>query len=328
MATSVTNRDAGRRGRCLVTGAGGFIGSALLPHLRIHGWTVRGSSRLPLESVAELVAVGELNSGTDWRKALDGCDVVVHAAARAHQLRDNAAEPLTEFRRVNVDATMALAAQAIEAGVRRFVFISSIGVNGNINTAGPFTEDQVPAPSADYAVSKLEAEQGLLHLLSDSDTELVILRPTLVYAAHAPGNFARLLRIVAAGFPLPLGGVRNRRSLLALENLLDFIGLCCERPEAAGQLFVVADGEDLSTPELIRCLAGGMHRPARLWPCPDAVLRLGAQVLGRQSMYQQLCGDLQVDIGKACRVLGWSPPLPARSALHAAGRHYLESFTA
>ncbi|TLM67924.1 MAG: NAD-dependent epimerase/dehydratase family protein [Deltaproteobacteria bacterium] len=323
-ATASSPGAPAKRGTCLVTGAGGFIGSALIEQLRAAGWAVRGSVR-DAAAGEGLVAVGELGPDTDWRPALAGCDVVVHAAARAHRLREEAADPLAEFRRVNVAATLALAAQAQAAGVRRFVFISSIGVNGSINTAGPFSEEQPPAPAAAYAVSKLEAEEGLRRLLAGSGMELVILRPTLVYAARAPGNFARLLRIVAAGLPLPLAGVRNRRSLLALENLLDFIGLCCERPEAAGQLFVVADGEALSTPELIRCLAAGMGRPARLWPCPDRVLRLGAQLTGRLAIYQQLCGDLEVDIGKARRLLAWSPPHEAHGALQQAARHYLEN---
>jgi nucleoside-diphosphate-sugar epimerase len=312
-------------GRCLVTGAGGFIGGALTSHLRTAGWAVRGSVRSAAVSGTDLVAVGDLGAETDWRAALADCDVVVHAAARAHRLREDAADPLAEFRRVNVAGALALATQAMALGVRRFVFLSSIGVNGHVNTAGPFTEEQVPSPAAAYAVSKLEAEQGLRQLLAGSGTELVILRPTLVYAAQAPGNFARLLRLVRSGLPLPLAGVHNRRNLLALENLLDFIRICIEQPEAAGQLFLVADREALSTPELIRCLAEGMQRPARLWPCPEVILKLGAQATGRQSMYQQLCGDLQVNISKAYRLLGWTPPFEARSALQAAGRRYLET---
>lgn len=299
-----------------------------MEHLRATGWPVRGAVRTLSGPREDLFAVGDVGPETNWRQALAGCDVVIHAAARAHRLRDEAIDPLGEFRRINVAGTLALAAQSVECGVRRFVFISSIGVNGNINKTGPFTEDQTPEPVADYAVSKLEAEDGLRRLLAGSGVELVILRPTLVYAAHAPGNFARLLRIVRAGVPLPLAGVRNRRSMLALENLLDFITLCLERPEAADQLFVVADERALSTPELIRCLAAGMRQPARLWPCPELVLRLGARLTGRTAMYQQLCGDLRVDIGKSRRVLGWSPPYEACTALQAAARLYLEKCSA
>lgn len=311
--------------RCLVTGANGFVGGALMKHLEAAGCSIRGSVRSPVQPSGNLVGVAALGPDTDWQQALAGCSVVVHTAGRAHQLRDAAENPLAEFRRVNVDGTLALATQSLEMGVRRFIFISSIGVNGLLNRNGPFTEEQVPAPAAAYAVSKLEAEEGLRRLLTGSSMELVILRPTLVYAAHAPGNFARLLHFVKSGVPLPLAGVHNRRSLLALENLLDFIALCMKRPEAAGHLFVVADGQDLSTPELIRSLAEGMQRPARLWPCPDGLLRLGAKMAGRSSMYQQLCGNLQVDIGKARKLLGWVPPLETRAALREAGRQYLEN---
>jgi nucleoside-diphosphate-sugar epimerase len=240
-------------------------------------------------------------------------------------LRDGVNDPLAEFRRVNVDASLALATQSLQLGVRRFIFISSIGVNGDQSSNEPLTEEQAPNPVTPYGISKQEAEEGLRRLLTGTGTELVILRPPLVYAATAPGNFARLLHLVKAGVPLPLASVDNRRSFLALENLLDFIERCIDHPAASGQLFVVADGEDLATSELIRCLAEGMQRPPRLWPCPESILKFAAKLSGRASTYQQLCGNLQVNIDKARRLLDWSPPLEARQALRRAGWNYVQA---
>lgn len=313
--------------KILVTGATGFIGRALLDRLRedpiFSVSAVVRHLRAPLPSDVRVHEVGNLSASTDLREALAKVDVVIHAAARAHVLREEASNPLTEFRRVNVDATLNLARQAAEAGVKRFIFISSIGVNGAETLAEPFSELSPPAPVADYAVSKYEAEQALLQLLQTTRTELVIIRPPLVYGPDAPGNFGRLLRLVASGLPLPLGRISNRRSLIARENLVDFIVTCISHPKAAGEVFLVSDGDDLSTTELVRQLAKGMGKSLLLLPVPTSALKFAATLLGRQNVYQQLCGSLRIDSTKARTVLNWSPPVSANEALRRVAHHYV-----
>lgn len=313
--------------KILVTGATGFIGRALLDRLRADPvFDVSAVVRhwLPsLPSDIQVHEVGDLNASTDLRGALTKVDVVIHAAARAHVLREEASNPLTEFRRVNVDATLNLARQAAEAGVKRFIFISSIGVNGAETLDEPFSEISLPAPVTDYAISKYEAEQALQQLLQTMRMELVIIRPPLVYGPDAPGNFGRLLRLVASGLPLPLGGISNRRSLIARENLVDFIITCVSHPKAAGEVFLVSDGQDLSTTELVRQLAKGMGKRLLLLPVPTGMLKFAATMLGRQSVYQQLCGSLRVDSGKARAVLNWTPPLSVNEALRKTAAHFV-----
>ncbi len=313
-------------GRCLITGASGFVGRHLFQRMDLLGLPVRGASRQALGATGDWVQVDVRGGSTDWRAALLDCDSVVHAAGRAHVLKEQACDPLALFREANVDVTLALAEQALMMGVKRFVFISSIGVSGNVTSTGqPFTEQQRPQPHAPYAVSKLEAEQALTRLLAGTSMELVIVRPPLVYASHAPGNFARLLGLVHRRLPLPFGSVENARSMVALENLVDFLMCCLRHPSAAGQTFLVADGEDLSTAELIRVLADGMGHTPRLVPVPTALLALGARLTGRMSMYQQLCLSLQVDTSKARSLLGWRPPVCARTALRQTSRNWYDS---
>lgn len=306
---------------CLVTGANGFIGSELMTYLPARGVLVRGAVRQISGGKGDYSQVSGLGADTDWRDALQGCDVVVHAAGRAHVLNDPIDDQLALFRQVNVAGTLALARQALAMGIRRFVFISSIGVNG-IRNVRAFTEEDIPAPVAPYAQSKLEAELGLQALVEGQPMELVIIRPPLVYAAHAPGNFARLLRLVAMGVPLPLAYLRNQRSMIALENLVSLIHLCVTHSKAAGELFLAADGEDVSTPELLRVLAQGMGRSPRLWPMPTGLLALGARLSGKQALYTQLCDSLRIDAVKARHVLGWQPPRRALEALLESGRRY------
>ncbi len=310
--------------RCpvLVTGASGFVGSAVVRQQAQHGWPVRaavrrvaaGSASVPT-AATEVVQVGDLAADTDWRAALQGMQAVVHCAARVHVLRETSSDPLAEFRRVNVAGTLALARQAVQAGVRRFVFISSIGVNGAETQVLPFSADDVPAPHSPYAVAKHEAELALQALAADTGLELVVIRPPLVYGPGAPGNFARLVGAVRRGLPLPLGAVHNLRSLVALPNLADLVTTCLAHPAAAGQTFLVSDGEDISTTALLRAVGLELGRPARLVPVPAALLARAARLLGQPQLAQQLFGSLQVDIGKTRALLGWAPVVSLSQAL-------------
>jgi nucleoside-diphosphate-sugar epimerase len=306
----------------LVTGASGFVGSAVVRQLAGQGWPVRAALRRAVAGLAWLpspgvqpVQVGDLAADTDWRGALHGVQGVVHCAARVHVLRETSCDPLAEFRRVNVQGTLALARQAVQAGVRRFVFISSIGVNGAQTLTRPFRADDVPAPHSPYAVAKHEAEQALQALAADSGLDLVVIRPPLVYGPGAPGNFARLVGAVQRGLPLPLGAVHNRRSLVALPNLADLVQTCLAHPAAAGQTFLVSDGEDISTTALLRAVGQALGRPARLLPVPASLLTGTARLLGRPQLAQQLCGSLQVDIDKTRSLLGWAPVVSVAQAL-------------
>lgn len=308
----------------LITGASGFVGSAVVVSLANHlNLTPRAAVRRgnhSLFATDDVVQVADLALDTDWTTALQNVDVVVHAAARAHVLKEDAADPLVEFRKTNVSGTLNLARQAVTAGVKRFVFISSIGVNGNQNDC-PFTEVDTNAPIEPYAVSKMEAEQGLRQLANESEMEVVIIRPPLVYGPNAPGNFGRLIRAVDRGISLPLGAIHNKRSLVALDNLVDLIVTCIEHPAAANQTFLAGDGEDLSTTELLQRMAKAMGKTARLIPVPAQVLKLGALLLGKRALAQRLCGSLQVDISKAKELLGWIPPISVDEGLRrAAGK--------
>jgi nucleoside-diphosphate-sugar epimerase len=310
----------------LVTGANGFIGRQLCSTLQTHNQQVRAlvrSNHHPVPGVTYVT--GELTDQAAVSSALLDVDCVIHLAGRAHQLNDTSASPLEDFRLVNRDATVALAKQCIAAGVRRFVFISSIGVNGSETIGSPFTEASVPAPHAPYAVSKWEAEVELQKLFSDSLTELVIIRPPLVYAAHAPGNFKRLLKLVSLGVPLPFGSVRNARSMISLHNLVDIIRLCTVHPQAAGEVFLVSDGKDLSLPEILDCLARGMSKRSRLLPVSVGLMMGFAGLAGKKSMVNQLCGSLVVDSTKARTLLGWVPSESSEDALIATGREYLSN---
>lgn len=311
--------------KILVTGGTGFIGSALLRRLAAEpDCDVTGSTRSQNHalSVAPLIPVGPANAATDWSAALQGVDVVIHVAAHLATCTRTDPNPMAELRRTNVDGTLALARQALAAGVRRFIFISSVGVNGSQITSTPFNELSIPAPCDDYAQSKLEAEQRLQKLLQGHPMDWVIIRPPLVYAGHAPRNFPRLMKWVQSGVPLPFAAVDNRRSMIALENLVDLITLCIKHPDAANELFMVSDGVDLSTAQMVRHLAEGMGCKARLLAVPEGLMRQAAKLLGREHRYSTLCGSLTVDSGKARRLLGWTPPLTPAEALINSGRDY------
>jgi nucleoside-diphosphate-sugar epimerase len=299
----------------LITGVTGLVGMSLARRL-----LADDDSRLLVVALRKCVqqwpdrvrpvVTGDLNSSTDWFCALDGVSVVVHSAARVHVMHDTVADPLTAFRNVNVDGTLNLARQAALAGVRRFVFISSVKVNGELTSPGrAFTEADLPDPQDAYGKSKLEAEQGLRKLSADISMEIVIIRPPLVYGPGVKANFAALMSAVQRGWPLPLGAVRNLRSLIALDNLVDFIVTCISNSQAANQTFLVSDGQDLSTTELVRRIAQAACVPARLLPVPVWALQAGASLLGKGEAIQRLCGNLQVDMSKARSLLGWVPPV-------------------
>ena len=307
--------------RVLITGASGFVGQAACKQVVRQGAHVRGALRKhhELSDSVEQVVVGDVTGATDWGRALSGVDVVVHLAARVHVMRDTEVDPLTAFRAVNVDGTLNLARQTAEAGVTRFVFISSIGVNGAQTVLNkPFSETDKPNPHNAYALSKWEAEQGLLRVADETGMEVVIIRPPLVYGCGAPGNFGSLMRAVQRGWPLPLGAVHNQRSLVALDNLVDFILTCITHPQAANQTFLVSDGQDLSTTELVRGMAQAAGVPARLLPVSVWALQVGASLLGKRDAVQRLCGNLQVDISKARSLLGWVPPVSVQEGLRRA----------
>lgn len=308
----------------LVTGSNGFVGSAIVQRLAASEGTepVVAAARGPglrWPAGVRTVRVDGLSATTDWSNALHGVRSVVHCAARVHVMEERGADPLQTYRDVNVQGTLRLAQQAALAGVRRLVFISSIKVNGESTQAGaPFTADDTPAPLDPYGVSKLEAEQGLRTLAARTGMEVVIVRPPLVYGAGVKANFGALLKWVARGVPLPLGAIHNARSMVALDNLVDLVCVCLSHPAAAGQTFLVSDGEDVSTTELLRRAARAMGKSARLVPVPSQLLCVGAALLGRQALAQRLCGSLQVDIQKTRSMLAWAPPITLDQGLRKA----------
>lgn len=299
----------------LVTGATGFVGGAVVRRLladdafgRVVVAVRRGDLTWPDGVLA--VQVGDMAPSTDWSAALNGVTAIVHCAARVHVMQDAVAEPLAEYRRVNVQGTLNLARQAAAAGVRRFVFVSSIKANGEATQPGrPFTADDAPAPLDPYGVSKVEAELGLRELAAQTGMEVVIVRPPLVYGPGVKANFAAMLRWLGHGVPLPLGRIRNARSMVARDNLVDLLVTCLVHPAAAGQIFLVSDGEDVSTTELLRRIGQAMERPVHLLPIPTVWLELAAAMLGKRDVARRLCGSLQVDIAKTRYLLGWRPPL-------------------
>jgi UDP-4-keto-D-QuiNAc 4-reductase len=304
--------------RVLVTGATGFIGRHLVTALDARSANVKAAVRrsAPFPASVQIAAIDDIGPATDWRPALENCDAVVHLAARVHVMRDSAADPLTDYRLVNADGTLALAAQAQAAGVRRFVFVSSIKESP---PGRAFTEQDPAAPVDAYGISKAEAETRLLALANNSDLEVVIIRPPLVYGPGVKANFLSMAHWVSRGLPLPFGAlVTNRRSFVALDNLIDLIVLSLQHPAAANQIFLAADGEDLSTAELLARTARALGRPARLVPIPVSLLNAVAQLLRRPDIMKRLAGSLQVDISKARNALGWQPPVSVDEGLRRA----------
>jgi nucleoside-diphosphate-sugar epimerase len=298
----------------LITGASGFVGGALTARLTrdaqfaVRAATRRNDWRAP--AGAELAVVGDLAPGSDWSRALAGVRCVVHTAARVHVMEDRSQDPLAEYRRVNVEGTLALARQAVQAGVRRFVFVSSIKVNGESTLpANRFRASDLALPLDAYGVSKLEAEAALAVLCAETSMELVVVRPPLVYGPGVGANFQRLMRWVHKGVPLPFAAIDNRRSLIGIDNLVDLIGVCIRHPAAAGQVLLASDDADVSTPELIRKLAAAMGVRAHLIPVPSGVLRFAARFSAGSSALSRLCDSLQVDVSATRRTLAWSPPV-------------------
>lgn len=312
--------------KILLTGATGFVGSELFAQLRKQSnYEIVAASRSAnstLETACQVFSLGSFNSHTSWSKALADIDCVIHTAGRAHVLKKepNAFEL---FKESNTEATLNLARQAEASGVKRFIFISSIGVNGTHTPNQPFSDLSEPAPRTEYAISKMNAELGLLQIAEQSEMEVVIIRPPLIYAAQAPGNFRRLLKLVKSGIPLPFGRIDNSRSMIALENLIDFICYCIDHPAAANQTFLVSDGQNFSTKELVTLLAKGMGRKILFVSVPPAYLKVLAKLLGRQGLHTQLCESLKIEASKSNDLLGWSPPISAEMALVDAGKKYL-----
>lgn len=306
----------------LITGASGFVGNGLTRALVEKGQPVVASvRRLPSQALLQhnklrWVDVGSINRQTNWQPALQGARILVHCAARVHAMRERVADSLTAYRDVNVEGTLNLARQAAAAGVHRFLFLSSVKVNGESTVPGSvFFADDLPAPNDPYGVSKMEAEEGLREIAAETGMEVVIIRPPLIYGPGVKANFASLQRAVQCGWPLPLGAVHNKRSLLGLDNLVDFIIVCITHDRASNQTFLVSDGHDLSTTELVRGMAQSAGVPARLLPVPVWALQAGASLLGKGDAVQRLCGNLQVDMSKARSALGWVPPVSVEEGL-------------
>lgn len=309
----------------LVTGASGFVGLSLCEALLKQEWQVKAAvhANRQLPAGMELVAVGQIDANTDWGKSLHGVDAVIHLAARVHVMSDTAIDPLYEFRRTNTAGTERLARCAASAGVKRLVYVSSIKVNGEESGNGQkFTAADPPSPQNPYAISKWEAEQALQRVVSETGLEVVIVRPPLVYGPEVKGNFAQMLKVVSRGIPLPLASVQNRRSLIYVGNLADALITCATHPAAAGQTYLVCDGEDISTPDLLRQLASAMGAPCRLLPCPPGWLRLAGKLAGKTQQLERLLGSLQIDGDKIRHDLDWEPPYSLRQGLQATAEWY------
>jgi UDP-glucose 4-epimerase len=318
--------------RVLLTGASGFVGRAVQARLLADGLhrlrcAQRKAPVAPLAGV-EYCLAPSLEAEADWSQALADVDAVIHCAARVHVMHEQAADPLAEFRRANVEGTLRLAQQAVAAGVRRFVFVSSIKVNGEQTLPGQaYRADDVSDATDPYGISKREAEDELLALAAETGLEVVIVRPPLIYGPGVKANFLSMMRWLQRGVPLPFGAIGNRRSLVALDNLVDLLVVCLTHPAASGQRFLVCDGEDLSTTELLRRLSAALGRSARLLPVPQALIEWAAILLGRRQLNQRLCGSLQINMDKTRERLGWAPPLSVDQALAKTAAHYLKEIS-
>lgn len=311
----------------LVTGANGFVGSAMCMRLANQAIPYRAAMRVSQEGVQshpDWAVIDFIDGETDWNDALRDVQEIIHLAARVHVMRESSQDPLTDFRRVNVHGTANFARQAADTGVKRFIYVSSVKVNGeSTNTGPPFRADDTPAPEDSYGISKFEAEQVLIKIASETGMEVVIVRPPLIYGPQVKGNFEVMMRLLAMGTPLPLAGVLdNRRSLIGLDNFVDLLTRCIDHPNAANQTFLASDDQDISTSELLKCMAKAIGSKSRIFSVPDCFLRFGLQLTGNSNLYRRLCGSLQVDIQKTKDRLGWTPPLSVDEGLKRITKKY------
>lgn len=311
----------------LITGAGGFVGSHLSQILKANGFSVRAASR---ESVlfahdADEILVGKIDGLTEWAVALADIDVVIHLAARVHVMHDDASDPLTEFLEVNLRGTENLARQAAKSGVRRFVYVSSVKVSGEYTDTQAFIESNQPDPQDPYGISKWQAEQALREISRETGMEVVIVRPPLVYGPGVKANFYRLMELINKALPIPLASIRNRRSMVYVGNLVDALILCATHPAAAGQMYLVSDGEDVSTPQLVRALAIALNKTDRTFPMPLTLMRSVAKIFGKSAAIDRLTQSLVVDSSKIREELGWQPPYTMAQGLQATADWYRQS---
>jgi nucleoside-diphosphate-sugar epimerase len=300
--------------KILVTGANGFVGNAMVKQLLADKHEVMGIVRSTASILPDGVGrflISDISAKTNWDNILEGVNVVIHTAARVHVMDDSVADPLLEFRKVNVDGTLNIARQAADAGVKRFIFISSIKVNGEMTEAGQtFKANDSHIPTDPYGLSKYEAEKGLLTIAEETGMEVVIIRPPLIYGPGVKANFSAMMKWINRGVPLPFGAIHNQRSLVALDNLVDFIALCADREKshkAANEVFLISDGEDVSTTTLLRKVANAFGKKPRLIPVPVWLMIFAAKLIGKGDIANRLFGSLQVDSSKARDLLGWQP---------------------
>jgi nucleoside-diphosphate-sugar epimerase len=299
-----------RPNKILITGVSGFVGKVLLKRLTQDHLAVRSVLRQQNQNFNQIehLLMPSMSESSDWRNALEGCDVVIHLAARVHVMDEDSEDPLSEFRKTNVALTTNFARQAAALGVKRFIFLSSVKVNGEVSKGKKFNESQDANPQDAYAISKWEAEEALRNLSKKTDMEVVIIRPPLVYGPGVKANFLKMMRYLQRGVPLPLGSIQNKRSLVGLNNLVDFIVTCITHPKAANQTFLISDNHDISTSDLLRLISKVMDKRARLIPIPSKLLFWLFSMIGRGDFAERLLGSLEVDISKAKKLLSWSPP--------------------
>lgn len=310
--------------KVLVTGGTGFLGTALVRRLKSSGHEVILTSRKQENIEQGVYNLGDISADTNWLNILQGCDTVIHTAGRAHILNDESHDALAEFRRVNHDATMKLANDAAFSGVKHFIFVSSIGVNGNSTTGSPFTEMSEPQPISDYAISKLEAEQSLLKNFTGSNMAITIVRPALICGENAPGNIQRLLKLVSKNLPLPFKNVKNKRALVSLDNVVSFLSECVVNEKSKHQLYLLADIECPSTKDMISSFASGMGIKAKFVYFPTVILKLLLSAVGKKGIYDQLFGDLEVDATKSRKHLNWTPPITLYETMKKTAKYYIE----
>ncbi|MFM2588595.1 UDP-glucose 4-epimerase family protein [Vibrio sp. TBV020] len=314
--------------KLLVTGSSGFVGRQLTKQCALNGWEVCSVSRARTQEslCPSTFVVDSIDGATDWHSAFVGIDCVVHCAARVHQMKESKAEAIKAYRETNTEGTLNLARQAAQAGVKRFVFVSSIKVNGEFsNPKQPFLPDSTYVPANPYGLSKYEAEVQLRQLAKETGLEVVIIRPPLVYGPEVKANFLSMMRWMDKGVPLPLGAIHNSRSVVYLDNLVDLLLTCCRHPKAAGEVFLVSDDNDISTTQLLNTVASAMGKSARLLPIPMSLITFSAKLIGKPQLSQRLCGSLQADITKTKTLLEWVPPVSFEEGIQKTVDAYLQT---